>query len=90
VRVGTAETLHVWRALVDAGSNGLELSLKLYHAREFQLDYQQLVTEAPQQTWMARACKVLALLPVGRASRIPRSLGGTEGQARSRWQEGSG
>jgi hypothetical protein len=32
--------------LVDARTDGLKLSLKLYHARELQLDYQQLMTEA--------------------------------------------
>ena len=35
--------------LVDARTDGLKLSLKLYHARELQLDYQQLMTEAPRQ-----------------------------------------
>ena len=33
--------------LFDARTDGLKLSLKLYHARELQLDYQQLMTEAP-------------------------------------------
>jgi hypothetical protein len=33
--------------LVDARTDGLKLSLKLYHVRELQLDYQQSVTEAP-------------------------------------------
>ena len=34
-------------ALVDSRTGDLELSLKLYHRREVQLDYQQLMTEAP-------------------------------------------
>jgi hypothetical protein len=33
--------------LGDARTDGLKLSLKLYHARELQLNYQQLMTEAP-------------------------------------------
>jgi hypothetical protein len=44
--VGTGETLHR-RDLVDARTDGLKLSLKLYHAREFQLDYQQSIAQAP-------------------------------------------
>jgi len=32
---------------VDTKTDGVTLSLKLYHAPEFQLDYQQLMTEAP-------------------------------------------
>jgi hypothetical protein len=31
-------------------TEGPELSLKLYHARKLPLDYQQLITEAPQST----------------------------------------
>jgi hypothetical protein len=46
VPVGTAETLHVWDS-VGCRAAGLELSLKLYHARELQLRYQQSMTEAP-------------------------------------------
>jgi protein-S-isoprenylcysteine O-methyltransferase Ste14 len=32
---------------MDARTDGLKLSLKLYHARELRLNYQQLITEAP-------------------------------------------
>ncbi len=32
--------------LVDARTNGLKLSLKLYHVRELRLDYQQSIAEA--------------------------------------------
>ena len=35
------------RAPVDARTDGLKLSLKLHHAGELQLDYQQLMTEVP-------------------------------------------
>ena len=33
---------------MEGSSDGLELSLKLYHAGELQLGYQQLMTEALQ------------------------------------------
>ena len=33
---------------LEVRSDGLELSLKLYHAGELQLGYQQLMTEAPR------------------------------------------
>ena len=33
--------------LVEGRTDGLKLSLKLYHAGELQLGYQQLMTEAP-------------------------------------------
>jgi hypothetical protein len=33
--------------LGDARTDGVKLGLKLYHAREFQLDSQQLAAEAP-------------------------------------------
>jgi hypothetical protein len=33
--------------LIEGRSDGLELSLKLYHAGELQLGYQQLMAEAP-------------------------------------------
>ncbi len=36
--------------LVDGRTDGLELSLKLYHAGELQLGYQQSMTEAPVAT----------------------------------------
>jgi 5-methylthioribose kinase len=35
--------------LIEGSSDGLELSLKLYHAGELQLGYQQLMTEAPRE-----------------------------------------
>jgi len=35
--------------LGDARTDGLKLSLKLYHARELQLNYEQLMTQAPTQ-----------------------------------------
>ena len=41
--VWTAETLHGSWTLVDSRTDGLELSLKLYHARELQLGYQQSI-----------------------------------------------
>ena len=34
--------------LVDARTDGLKLSLKLYHGSELQLGYQQLIAEAPK------------------------------------------
>jgi hypothetical protein len=43
--------------LVDSRTNGLEVSLKLYHADELQLGYQQLMTEAP-------SCAPNVFLPV--------------------------
>ena len=45
--VGTAETLHGFGTLSGGRTDGLELSLKLYHPRELQLGYQQSITEAP-------------------------------------------
>jgi hypothetical protein len=39
-------------ALVDSRTGDLELSLKLYHRRELQLDYQQLMTEASSDAQM--------------------------------------
>ncbi len=50
--LGTGETLHRWD-LVDARTDGLKLSLKLYHARELQLDYQQSIAEAPRHADIA-------------------------------------
>jgi hypothetical protein len=35
--------------LLDARTDGLKLSLKLYHAHELRLVYQQSMTEAPHQ-----------------------------------------
>jgi hypothetical protein len=45
--VWTAETLHGWWTLRTPEPMGVKLSLKLYHARELPLDYQQLMMEAP-------------------------------------------
>ena len=42
VPVGTAEV-----DFLEARTDGLKLSLKLYHAGHLQLDYQQLMAEAP-------------------------------------------
>ena len=47
VPIGTPETLH--GGTLQARADGLKLSLKLYQARELQLDYQQLITEPPNQ-----------------------------------------
>jgi hypothetical protein len=41
--VGTAETL------VEAGADGLKMSLKLYHPGELQLGYQQSIAEGPNK-----------------------------------------
>ncbi len=46
---GTVETLHGGWTLVEARTDSLKLSLKLYHARELQLHYLQLTKEAPRQ-----------------------------------------
>jgi hypothetical protein len=35
--------------LGDARTDGLKLSLKLYHARELQLNYEQLMRQAPNK-----------------------------------------
>ncbi len=45
--LGMAEILHWFWDSVGCGADGLELSLKLYHAGELQLDPQHLMTEAP-------------------------------------------
>jgi hypothetical protein len=46
VLVGTAETLHGWCTF---STDGLKLSLKLYHANELQLVHQQSMTQAPNK-----------------------------------------
>jgi hypothetical protein len=46
VLAGTAETLHGWD-LGEPELMALELSLKLYHAREVHPSYQQSIAEAP-------------------------------------------
>jgi hypothetical protein len=47
VPIGTAETLHGRSTLEAWELRASILGLKLYHARKFQPDYQQLMTEAP-------------------------------------------
>jgi len=57
--------------LGDARTDGPKLSLKLYHTREFQSDYQHLMTEAPhkqscggnrEQTRSYRLCLLLEMI----------------------------
>jgi hypothetical protein len=51
--IGTAETLHCWD-LVETRTDGVNLGLKLYHARQFPPGQQQLMTEAPPiMVWAA-------------------------------------
>jgi hypothetical protein len=40
--------------LVNGRTDGLKLSLKLYHGNELQLAYQQLITEAPRREYLDR------------------------------------
>jgi len=43
--------------LVNGRTDGLKLSLKLYHGNELQLAYQQLITEAPDDRAHAAGTK---------------------------------
>ena len=51
--------------LVDARTDGLKLSLKLYHARELQLSYQQLTMEAPLKVRITGAAQLIGITAEG-------------------------
>ena len=49
--------------LMEGGSDGLELSLKLYHLGELQLAHQQLMTEAPNCAWIVGVWQSSDVIP---------------------------
>ena len=54
---------------MEGSSDGLELSLKLYHVGELQLGYQQLMTEAPVSAFVELE-RVKLELPDKRLSKL--------------------